>query len=232
MIEVGQIVESIVDQMDATIDGKYDIATGRTYFCNTKWARKGKHITDAQSNVFLIEEVEPDEYIVATPLVPTIPPDPPLVLDGLCFLTPPFWITGTKLATNREWTIAGDHLENKLPLIWLLEVTQETGYGRGNAIERDMVLRLFFLDETDPAQYYTVDHRQQVVQPMQKMMVEFLDTIERLRQFATVDEYTYRTFSRFGTENENGMLENILDANLSGVSLEFTLTKYRENCKC
>lgn len=228
MIEdVAIIVESIVEQMDNSFVGKYNIIDGRTYTCQTKWARVGKKIKDDLGNDFYINEVEPDQYIVAVSLT-----DPQLTLDGLCFLTPPFWITGTKIATNREWTIAGDHLENKLPLIWMLEVIGETGYGRGSAIERDMELRLFFLDETDPAQYYTPDHRKQVVQPMQQLMNEFIETVKRLKQFKTVDEYRYKTFSRFGTENENGMLENVLDANLSGTSLEITLSKYRENCKC
>ena len=226
MIEdVAVIVENIVNQMDNTING--DFNNGKTYFCKTKWARVGRTITDQIGNVFTINEVVQDEYIVATSST-----FPPVNLDGLCFLTPPFWITGTKIATNREWTIAGDHLENKLPLIWMLEVIGETGYGRESAIERDMELRLFFLDETDPAQYYTPDHRKQVVQPMQQLMNEFIDTVKRLKQFKTVDEYRYKTFSRFGTENENGMLENVLDANLSGTSLEITLSKYKENCKC
>ena len=226
MIEdVAVIVENIVSQMDNTIVG--DFNNGRTYFCKTKWARVGRTITDQIGNIFMIIEVVPDEYIVATS-----PIYPPVNLDGLCFLTPPFWITGTKIATNREWTIAGDHLENKLPLIWMLEVVGETGFGRGSAIEREMELRLFFLDETDPAQYYTPDHRKQVVQPMQQLMDEFIETVKRLKQFKTVDEYRYKTFSRFGTENENGMLENVLDANLSGTSLELTLSKYKENCKC
>ena len=226
MIEdVAVIVENIVNQMDNTING--DFNNGKTYFCKTKWARVGRTITDQIGNVFTINEVVQDEYIVATSST-----FPPVNLDGLCFLTPPFWITGTKIATNREWTIAGDHLENKLPLIWMLEVIGETGYGRESAIERDMELRLFFLDETDPAQYYTPDHRKQVVQPMQQLMNEFIDTVKRLKQFKTVDEYRYKTFSRFGTENENGMLENVLDANLSGTSLEITLSMYKGNCKC
>lgn len=232
MEDVAKIIEGIVDQMDQTIEGSYNAGDGKTYFCQTKWAREGKHIADEIGNIFLINEVENNEWIIATPLVPTIPPVDPLVLDGKCFLTPPFWITGTKIATNREWTIAGDHLENKLPLIWMMEVIGETAFGRGSSIEREMDLRLFFLDETDPAQYYTPDHRKQVVQPMQNLMNEFIDTIKRLRQFKTVDEYRWKTFSRFGTENENGMLENVLDANLSGTSLELSLSKYKENCKC
>ena len=89
MIEdVAVIVESIVEQMDNSFVGKYNVIDGKTYTCHTKWARAGKHATDDLGNVFLINEVEPDEYIVATSLV-----DPLLKFDGLCFLTPPFWIT-------------------------------------------------------------------------------------------------------------------------------------------
>jgi hypothetical protein len=41
-----------------------------------------------------------------------------------------------------------------------------------------------------------------------------------------------KTFSRFGVEQENGMFQNILDANLSGVELNLSLTKFKANCKC
>jgi hypothetical protein len=229
MKEATKIIETIVDQMDNSIRGEYNASDGRTYFCDTKWARKGKTISDALSNVFTIVEIVPDEYIVAEPVVVE---DPPLTLDGLCFLTPPFFITGTKLSTNREWTIANDHLENKLPLIWQLEIINETGYGRESAIERDIDLNLFFLDETDPSQYYTKDHREQVVQPMMGLMGEFLKTVDRLRGFQTIDQYTYKTFSRFGVEDQRGVIQNILDANLSGLSLNVQIRKMKENCKC
>jgi hypothetical protein len=114
----------------------------------------------------------------------------------------------------------------------MLELMSETIYGRGSTLERDMELQLFFLDETDPAQYYTAEHRKQVVEPMQQLMIEFIETINRLKEFKTVDDYRIRTFSRFGTESEQGVLENVLDANLSGLRLDLTLSKYKENCKC
>jgi len=91
---------------------------------------------------------------------------------------------------------------------------------------------LFFLDETDPSQYYTKDHREQVVKPMQKLMDEFLRVIEANRKYKTVENFTYKTFSRFGVENDKGVLQNVLDANLSGVALELNLSRYKENCKC
>ena len=123
-------------------------------------------------------------------------------------------------------------MENKTPLIWLLEIISETGYGRGSSLERDIETRLFFLDETDPQQYYTKDHREQVVLPMQKLMNQFLEVVNKNRMYETVDNYRYKTFSRFGVEQDKGVIENILDANLSGVALELTLTRYKENCKC
>ena len=224
--DVANIIESIVNQMDNTIEGNFDSGDGKTYFCKTKWARVGKPIFDALNNEYLITEVVLDDYIVATPVGHAND------LDGVCSLVNPFWITGTRLATNREWTIASNNLMDKLPLIWMLELMSETIYGRGATLERDMELQLFFLDETDPAQYYTYEHRQQVVQPMQQMMIEFIDTINRLKEFKTVENYRIRTFSRFGTESEQGVLENVLDANLSGLRLDLTLSKYKENCKC
>lgn len=226
MIDSTTYIEQLVSKIDSSLDGVYDAETGRTYFCDTKWARVGKIITDHDKK-YRIKEISYDNWIVAE-LIGSGED----VLNGICYLTNPFYITGTKLATNREWTIAETNLENKLPLIWLLEIISETGYGRGSSKERDIETRLFFLDETDPSQYYTKDHREQVVIPMQKLMNEFLKVIEDDRTYEVVDNYRYKTFSRFGVEQDTGVIENILDANLSGVALELTLTRYKINCKC
>jgi hypothetical protein len=227
MIEASQFIGDLVSQIDNSIVGEYNENDGRTYFCNTKWARKGKHITDSLGQKFIIIGVKTDVWIKAEHVT-----DPTIVLDKLCFLDPTYFITGTKLATNREWSIATNNLENKLPLIWLLEIISETGYGRGSALDRSIEAKLFFLDETDPSQYYTSDHREQVVKPMQKLMMEFLEVVDNDRMYEVVENYRYKTFSRFGVEQENGVLQNILDANLSGVALDITLTRYKVNCKC
>jgi hypothetical protein len=226
MIEASEYVKQLVQAIDNTIKGSYDPLTGRTMVCNTKWARVGKIVKDAENKEFLINELVTDSYIVATPLVGET------TLNGTIYLQDLFFITGTKRATNNEWTMASNNLNNKLPLVWLLEVISENGFGRNSSIEKEMDIRLFFLDETDPSQYYTADHREQVVKPMQKLMLEFIEVIEQNRKFKSIENYQYKTFSRFGVENEKGMMQNVLDANLSGVALEITLTRYKENCKC
>ncbi len=225
MIEASEYIRDLVGSIDNSIIGQYDAPTQKTFVCNTKWARVGKIVTDSLDRRFRITEIGYDEYIIAEALDGGD-------LDGTFYLTNPFFITGTKRATNMEWNLADSNLENKLPLIWLLEVISETGYGRSSIIEKDIDIRLFFLDETDPSQYYTKDHREQVVIPMQKLMLEFLAVVEQDRKYQTIENYRYKTFSRFGVEQETGVVQNILDANLSGVALEVTLTRYKENCKC
>lgn len=225
MIEASEYIRGLVQSIDNSIVGQYDALTQKTFVCNTKWARVGKTVTDSLDRRFRITEIGYDEYIIAEALDGG-------ELDGTFYLINPFFITGTKRATNMEWNLADSNLENKLPLIWLLEVISETGYGRSSIIEKDIDIRLFFLDETDPSQYYTKDHREQVVIPMQKLMLEFLAVVEQDRKYQTIENYRYKTFSRFGVEQETGVVQNVLDANLSGVALEVTLTRYKENCKC
>ena len=227
MIEASEYIRGLVSNIDNSLVGKHDASTNKTFVCNTKWARVGKVLTDSLDRKFKITSIGYDEFIIATPLSGGSE-----VLDGTFYLINPFFITGTKKATNMEWTLADSNLENKLPLVWLLEVIGETGYGRSSSIEKDIETRLFFLDETDPSQYYTKDHREQVVIPMQKLMLEFLKVVDNDRMYQSVENYRYKTFSRFGVEQETGVIENILDANLSGVAFEVTLTRFKENCKC
>ena len=225
--EITQIIEQIVGEMDRTIVGVVNNDLGKNTFCKTKWARKGKQIQNLDTGfVFNIINVEPDEYIDALPVVAGT------FGSGLYELGQPYFISGTRIAANSEWTKLTPKLLDKTPLIWLLEVIRFKGYGRESMMEFESDLRLFFLDETNVAQYYTADHREQVVQPMEELAMEFMATIGRNRNFKTIEDFEMVTFSRFGVERENGMFQNVLDANLSGVELRLTLEKFKENCKC
>lgn len=220
MIEASEYINELTEAIDNSLFGTF---TGnKTYVTNTKWARMGKTVLDASNNLFKLTEVVTDSYVVAEPIGHAGN------LNGIFYLDKPFFITGTKLATNREWTLASNNLKDKTPIIWLLEIISETGYGKGSSLERDIETKLFFLDETDPAQYYTKDHREQVVKPMQKLMNEFLKVVSNDRMYLPIENYKYKTFSRFGVDTDSGVTENILDANLSGVALEISLTRYKE----
>jgi len=226
--EITQIINGLISDIDNTIDGVWDAINERTNVCKTKWSRVGKIVTDDIGREYRITEIEIDEWIKATP-IDSANLDP---LNGVIYLSSPFYISGTKIATNNEWTLSSNNLTEKTPLAWLLEIIRVQKFGRGNSIDFESNIRLFFLDETDIRNYYTKDHRENVVYPMQNLAMEFIEVIQKNRQFATLDEWELITFSRFGVEQDNGMFQNILDANLSGVELRVNLTKYKVNCKC
>jgi len=226
--DIRNIVENLVNQMNCTIEGVIDNDLMKNTFCQTKWARSGKKITSVDTEtIYQITNVVSNEYIDA------IPVSSPVVFgSGTYELVKPYFISGTRLATNSEWTKVTPHLMEKTPLIWLLEVIRYRGFGRQSTMEFESDLRLFFLDETNVAQYYTADHRENVVYPMEQLAMEFINTIGRNRNFKTIDDFEMITFSRFGVEQEQGVFKNILDANLSGCELRITLEKFKENCKC
>lgn len=227
MDEITRVVGELVSNIDRSIYGSETDTPNVLSFCNTKWGRKGKTIENESSDLFQIVSIEYDESIEGNPFSDDVQFE-----EGLYFLPEPFYISGTKLATNREWTLADSNLMRKTPIIWLLETIDETRFGRGDSREFEATLRIFFLDETDIKNYYTEDHRREVVLPMQKLVSEFVSVINSDVRFKTIEEYRMKSFSRFGVENEQGMFQNVLDANLSGVELTISLTKFKSNCKC
>ena len=221
--ELSTIIGNIVSQMDSTIEGTFDV--DKTLSCNTKWARVGKKVNNDNGDEFLLTEVDFDNYLVGQNV-------DLIDLDGVINLPQPFFIHGTKKATNREWTILSNDVTAKTPIIWLLGSLNYKQFGRESTVDIESSVRIFFLDETDVANYYTADHITNVVYPMEQLAKEFIETINKNRNFKTIEDWEIIEFTRFGVEQENGMFQNILDANLSGVELRITLTKYKENCKC
>jgi hypothetical protein len=226
--EVGNLVQSI----DYTLTGELndDVLPNVWVTCNIKWARVGKIVIDpVTGNSFTIVEILENEGLI----LEALPTNPTTADAGNLLLLPyPFYLSGTKIAANSEWSKVSNSLMAKTPVVWLLELIRFKSYGRESTIDFESDLRLFFLDETNVTQFYTSDHRSNVVSPMTELASEFIDTIDSLRQYKTVDQYEIITFSRFGVEQDQGVFKNILDANLSGVELRLTLTKYKQNCKC
>ncbi len=221
--EISKSVEDLVNSIDNTIELAYNTALMRSDTCATKWARVGKPLASDVGEEFYLSDIEPNEWVVAGDNE----------LNGTYYLPRPYFISGTKIATNREWTIATPNLLEKTPIIWLLYDLEYKNYGRGNTLDWETNIRLFFLDETDVSNYYTKDHTDNVVIPMSLLAEEFIKVVEEDRNFLTLEEYDVINFTRFGTEQENGYFQNILDANLSGVELRIKLSKYKDTtCKC
>lgn len=218
--DISQAVEELVNQINSDIEVAYNLDENRMETCDTKWARVGKTFRYENQN-YPIESISYDEWLTSTQNV-----------NGVVSIASPYFVPGTQISANREWTIADNNLMNKTPLVWLLHDIRYQKFGRQSVFDWAADLRLFFLDETNMTQYYTRDHIQNVVVPMSKLAAEFIKVVNANRSYLTLDEWEVLNFTRFGTEREQGVFSNILDANLSGVELRITLTKYKENCKC
>lgn len=218
--DVSQAIEDLVNQIDIYIYGIYDPNQGITTTCDTSYARVGKYITDPVNGPLLITVIETDEFIKAGNAT------------GVLALPQPYFVPGTKISANNEWTAVSNDLTQKTPLVWLLHDVRYQRFGRESVYEWESDLRIFFLDETDIVNYYTKDHIDNVVVPMSKLAEKFIEVIDNSPSYKTLEGYEIVNFTRFGTEQANGYFQNILDANLSGVELRIRLTKYKQNCKC
>ena len=223
-VEISQIIEDLVGTIPLTIVGVYDPIQEVTKVCSTAWLRVGKVIYDETGNAFTIIEIEADQYIKAVN-------DNAIPLDGVITIYGPLFLSGTKLATNLEFTKYSKDVINKTPLIWLVEFIRLEKYGRESALDFSTELRIFFLDETNILNFKTKDHRLNVVNPMGRLLDAFIDVVGQDRRFKKLDNYEVLTFSRFGTETDAGAFQNVLDANLSGLELRITLDMFRKNCK-
>ena len=222
--EISNTIEALVRSIDSTISLTYSPGSERSNTCLSKWARVGKTIVSETAQEYTVTEIDPNEWLKTT--------DNDQV-TGTFYLPSPYFIGGTRLATNREWTIKTPNLTEKTPIVWLLHDIEYKTFGRSNVLDYETDLRIFFLDETDITNYYTKDHTDNVVIPMSLLAEEFIKVVEADRNFLTLEEWTVINFTRFGTERENGMFQNILDANLSGVELRIKLSKYKDTlCKC
>ena len=223
--DISNIVDQIIQSMDTTINLVFDPVTLKWNTCDTKWSRLGKLITNSVGTTFKIVAFEQNAWIQTTKIG-----NGAGAMENTMYLANPYALTGTKMVANIEWTKKSNNLLSKTPLIWLLETIRFVEFGRDQPLEFESDLRLFFLDETNVAQYMTKDHRNNVVQPMNQLIDEFVRTINENRKFKRILETERITFSRFGNERDNGVFQNVLDANLSGVELRIKLEKYKENC--
>lgn len=226
------VKDEIVDKIDKTVKIISVSNVGSVFtieLCNNKWLRVGQNLNDG-THLWKVTSINSVGIITSTK--PTGATD--LVKRQILTLKTPTFLAGTKIAVNNEWLLKDNDLRNKLPLIWLLESIDEQEFGIKSAIERKSKLRILFLDDNNPKQYAKVnDFRKNTVIPMLNLKDSFNEAVEKNHLFDYVESWNTKPFTRFGTENENGMLKNILDADLSGVQEDITLPIYkRKECKC
>lgn len=235
MRDIYEIVQTeIFDKIDNTIKIESvsvpSSGNQNVYFCKNKWIRVNQVVKDSLNREYKITSIAQDgEVTLKLPNGVTS-----IVKRTIFTIKEPIFLFGTKINANNEYKLKGPDSRLKLPLCWLVESISETEYSIKESKERDSSVRFYFLDDNNPNQYLTNDYRLNVVAPMIALKDEVKRVIESNVLFELPNSYSIRTITRFGTEQEQGAFENILDENLSGVELSVTLPIYKsgKNCKC
>lgn len=233
MQDIDKIVETeIVLKIDASIKVKTASALNGTLqtltFCNQKYLRLFDILVNKQTDIgYAIQSNDGTNVVINVN-------DPlEIVKKGDVLHIPiPFYHRGTPRALNSIWNDLSDDERNKLPAIWLLNPVDEAWKSYGD-IGRIADIMLFFMCEADFEKDLTKDLRKKNVLPMLALAKEVERAIERNKKwFNPLNGYKTRDYSVFGTEDKNGMIKNIIDSDLSGLSMAMSLEILKENCNC
>lgn len=229
--ETVDIVSDLVDELDLAItisqivdngDGTYTLHT-----CDTKWLQECFKIT-YEAAQWTVTAVVKDDNFTIKPLLDSTPA--PSALNFTIY--PPYYFHGTVIQTNLELEqISNSSL--KTPMIYLLEVLEDTFFNRDAQNERESDLRLFFLTQANFVDWKTQDTYTNAITPMREMAYQFIDTLNKSKKIGIFAEYRLVNHTKFGVYvTDKGYEQRIFDDNLAGVELRINLPILQENdCK-
>jgi len=220
-------IDDIVSSMTPTInidsvvnngDGTQTITT-----CDTYWIRKYLVVTINSVN-YQVSAFVKDTSI-------TIPVSP-LVTVTSFVLQAPYYFHGSPMDVNTEHVKIKDS-ENKYPLIYLVEVLTDNHYDELDSRDKDMNLRMFFLDSFNSKNDEVNGHFINVIKPLNASLDYF---VELLKASALTLPFSYNVTNRVkvGVYTANkGNESKIFNDPLDGVEFVGTVTVRKSNeCKC
>ena len=228
MRDIDEIVEfEIVQKIDTKIRVKTasSVVDGlqTLTFCNQKYLRLFRKLYFGETEI-VVKSNDGLNVIIETTV--------PIAVNSILNIPLPFYHRGTPRALNSIWNDLSTDEREKLPAIWLLNPVDEAWKSYGD-IDRVSEVTLFFMCEADFNNDLTKELRKKNVFPMIQLSKAIEKAIEQNKLwFNPLNGYKTRDYSVFGTEDKNGMIANIIDSDLSGLSMGFSLEILKENCKC
>ena len=228
--ETVDIVNDLVSELGLTITISQIVDNGGNYTlytCDTKWLQECFKITYEGASWTVTNVVKDDNFTIK-PVLDSTPVPTALTFD----IYPPYYFHGTVIQTNLEL----EHISNsslKTPMIYLLEVLEDTFFNRDAQNERESDLRLFFLTQANFVDWKTQDSYTNAIQPMREMCYQFIDTLNKSKKIGIFAQYRIVNHTKFGVYvTDKGYEQRIFDDNLAGVELRITLPVLQENdCK-
>ncbi len=209
------IVRMIVESIDSTITGTYELESGTTYnvtTCDRKWAFVGGYFGDV-----VITE------LTSTGFKTTGQP------QNMTLQAPKFF-HGTVQTWNNETT----QLEflDKMPMVYMPEIFNERFFNILSKFDRDIDCRLIFAVNGDFSSWSSGDYHNYAITPLLQLVKAFIDTAKRLN--GTNIEYTQQMHPKLGQYTDNkGYTTKMVNESLTGVIIDTTLQinkKFKCNC--
>lgn len=229
---VGQTVQGIDNTVTVVQVLNETPTTVQVVLCDVKWLKKGSVMT-ANGDAFGVVEMDRDTGVVTFSRGAAT-----LNRRDVGTIKAPVFIHGTRTTANVEWlkSVSND-VRLGVPLIWLHESIPGTEYDDTSSKAYDAAARLFFLDElTDPTngvvnevlQADPLYHlREQAAKPMSALVDAFYESLDKRYDVERGASNFRQSLTIFGNENQTGVYENILNAQLGGVEIRPTLTVYK-----
>lgn len=228
MLDIDKIVENEiiakintaikVKTASAIVDGEQTLT-----FCNQKFLRLFDTVSFGDTTFDIVSN--DGLNVVISTLTP-------IEIHSIMNISLPFYHRGTPRALNSEWSQISNDERDKLPGVWLLNPVDET-FSLKNDVERTAEIMLFIMCSADLSHDVTSDLREKNVFPMLQLAKEIERAIaSNPKFFNRLESYKTRDYSIFGTENTNGMIKQIIDSELSALSMAFSLEILKENCNC
>ena len=220
-------IEGIVDDMTPTItiesvvdngDGTQTLTT-----CDTYWIRKYLDITINSVEYSVLSFVKDTSITISSAT---------LVTSTSFVLTAPYYFHGSPMQVNNEFLIKKNEA-NKYPLVYLVESLTDNHYDELDGKDKDMNLRIFFLDSFANKNDEVDAHYTNVIVPLNASLDYF---VELLKSNSTTLPFSYDVTNRVkvGVYSTNqGNTSQIFEDPLDGVEFVATVTTLKStNCKC
>ena len=222
-------IEGIVNLMtpELEIENVLDNGDGTQTItvCNLYWIRKFLTVT-IDGNNYEVSAFDSNNKTF------TIPSSPLVAVDSFT-LTAPYYFHGSPMQVNNEWIVQKQD-SDKYPLVYLVETLTDSFYDELDQKDKDMSLRIFFL-ESFSSRYPEVDaHYSETIVPLRASLDYF---VELLKSDSTTLPFSYDVINRIqvGTYTTNqGETNEVFSDRLDGVEFVGTVTvlKSNDNCNC
>ena len=228
--------DEVIEKLDNLLTVKNVIVDGdriRVSVCGLKWSRETKSVTDIEETVFYIESVDHETNTLTLIAIYDELGEVVEPVGNLTIERPKFFI-GTPLKTNEEWKTFSKNEMKKVPFIWQVEPTKEKKQPLNSQNERTSEVFFVLLDNSSSDKWLTKEVHQNRLQSLYNLVTEIEKAINSnklwFEEMKTAIDV--KNFNRFGTETIQGFDRNIIDADLTGIEMKFTLVVRKQSCKC